>query len=129
MTLFLYGTLLPGLTPRSVVAVVARLRPLGPATVPGRLYDIGPYPGLVPDASGQTRVTGKLFAVRDDELLQVLDDYEGTEFRRVPMTATRPDGEAVECEVYEYVGDVSRAEPIAGGDYQKWLRGELGQSK
>jgi gamma-glutamylcyclotransferase (GGCT)/AIG2-like uncharacterized protein YtfP len=120
MLLFLYGTLLPGLAPRSLVTAVARLRPLGPATVPGRLYDLGPYPGLVPDVSGETRVTGELFAVPDEELLQVFDEYEGTRFRRVPTTATRPGGETLACWVYEYAADVSGAKPIVNGDFRQW---------
>ena len=47
--LFIYGTLLPGLVRPPLDALVARMTPLGPATVLGRLYDLGPYPGLVLD--------------------------------------------------------------------------------
>jgi gamma-glutamylcyclotransferase (GGCT)/AIG2-like uncharacterized protein YtfP len=45
-----YGTLRPGRAPAAVAAVVATLRPLGAARVRGRLYDLGAYPGAVPDS-------------------------------------------------------------------------------
>ena len=127
--LFLYGTLLPGLVRPPLDALVARLRPLGPATVPGRLYDLGPYPGLVPDPSAASRVCGELFALPDDPaLLAALDEYEGDPradgtdglFRRVDVVATLGDGRAVPCWVYVYnraVGE--RAVLIAHGDYRR----------
>jgi gamma-glutamylcyclotransferase (GGCT)/AIG2-like uncharacterized protein YtfP len=125
MTLFFYGTLLPDLVRPPIAAAVARLRPLGPAKVPGRLYDLGPYPGLVPDAGGQTRVAGELFAADEPDLVATLDDYEGSEFRRVPTTAATPAGGAVACWVYEYVGDVSGAVVVAGGDWRRWVGSAL----
>jgi gamma-glutamylcyclotransferase (GGCT)/AIG2-like uncharacterized protein YtfP len=129
--LFLYGTLLPGLARPPLDALVARLRPLGPATIPGRLYDLGPYPGLVPDPSAASRVCGELFALPDDPaLLAALDDYEGDPrddgadglFRRVEVLATLADGRAVPCWVYAYNGGVGRAVPISYGDYREWRR-------
>jgi gamma-glutamylcyclotransferase (GGCT)/AIG2-like uncharacterized protein YtfP len=107
VTLFLYGTLLPGLTPTPIAATAARL------------YALGRYPGLVPDAA--SRVTGELFAAPDAELLAKLDAYEGDTFRRVPATATTPAAEAVSCWLYEYAGDVCGAAVIASGDYRRWL--------
>jgi gamma-glutamylcyclotransferase (GGCT)/AIG2-like uncharacterized protein YtfP len=118
--LFVYGTLLPGLNQPSIADLVARFKPLGPATAPGRLYDLGRYPGLVAD--GNLRVVGELFAVSDD-LLTELDEYEGRQFRRVASTATTPGGEAVACWLYEYAGDVTGAVMIVGGDYRRWLEG------
>src|SRR5206468_12951381 len=65
-TLFPYTTLFRSL--------VAKLTPLGPATVSGRLYDLGPYPGMVLDEAA-ARVHGELFALPDDPaLLASLDD-------------------------------------------------------
>jgi gamma-glutamylcyclotransferase (GGCT)/AIG2-like uncharacterized protein YtfP len=120
MTLFLYGTLLPGLARPSLAAAVARLRPLGPATVPGRLYDLGPYPGLVADDG--SRATGELFAVPDRWMFAEMDAYEGDAFRRVPAVATRPNGETIGCWLYEYAGDLSGAVIIASGNYRRWVR-------
>jgi gamma-glutamylcyclotransferase (GGCT)/AIG2-like uncharacterized protein YtfP len=50
--LFVYGTLLPGVGPIRLRELTRRLRPVGLATVRGRLYDLGAYPGVVVDAVG-----------------------------------------------------------------------------
>jgi gamma-glutamylcyclotransferase (GGCT)/AIG2-like uncharacterized protein YtfP len=127
--LFLYGTLLPGLVRPPMDALMARLRPLGPATVPGRLYDLGPYPALAPEPAAASRVCGELFVLPDDPaLLAALDEYEGTVthdpsgslFRRVEALATLADGRAVWCWVYIYNGDTERAVLIPHGDYSRW---------
>ncbi|HEY1378556.1 MAG TPA: gamma-glutamylcyclotransferase family protein [Gemmataceae bacterium] len=123
MPIFLYGTLLPALVRGPIAAAVARLRPLGPATVPGRLYDLGPYPALVSDPAGALRVAGELFQLPADaaDLLAELDEYEGTQYRRVATTAALPDGRSAACWVYEYAGDVTGATAIVCGDYRRWV--------
>jgi gamma-glutamylcyclotransferase (GGCT)/AIG2-like uncharacterized protein YtfP len=63
--LFAYGTLLPGLAPTAMREVVERMRPVGPAAVRGRLFDLGPYPGLVLGAA-DGEVHGQLLEVPDD---------------------------------------------------------------
>ena len=45
--LFAYGTLQPGFAPPAMSPVVARMVPSGAATVEGKLYDMGSYPGLI----------------------------------------------------------------------------------
>jgi gamma-glutamylcyclotransferase (GGCT)/AIG2-like uncharacterized protein YtfP len=126
--LFLYGTLLPGLARPPAAALVAQLRPVGPATVPGRLYDLGPYPALVPDADSSVR--GELFALAADPgLLAAFDEYEdcvasdpaGGLYRRVEAIATLADGRAVACWVYVYNRDVGAAALIPHGDWRRWV--------
>ncbi len=46
------------------------------AKVPGRLYDLGPYPGLLLGESNSTAV-GEVHEV-DDEILNKLDEIEGS---------------------------------------------------
>ena len=67
-----YGSLLDARVRRQVGVAdfVERLRT---CTIPGRLYDRGPFPGLVP---GQGRVTGALFALTDPRAIPLLDAYE-----------------------------------------------------
>jgi gamma-glutamylcyclotransferase (GGCT)/AIG2-like uncharacterized protein YtfP len=126
--LFVYGTLLPALAKPRQAALTARLPRLGPATVAGRLYDLGPYPGLVLDPTAGP-VHGELFALPDDPaVLVALDEYEGYDpaapaaslFRRVACEATAANGQQVEGWVYVYAGDVSRAARIDAGDYRRW---------
>ncbi len=78
--LFVYGTLMP--TATSVLGGIERARlaavavDLGPATVCARLYDLGGYPGLVPDPAGT--VEGELLELADpDATWPWLDAYEG----------------------------------------------------
>src|SRR4026209_2263583 len=100
--LFIYGTLLPDLVRPPLDTLVAKMTRLGPATVPGRLYDLGPYPGLVLDEAAPD-VHGELFALPEDPaVLESLDDYEGScLYRRVECRATAANGETTACWVYE----------------------------
>ena len=95
------------------------LTPLGPATVPGLLYDLGRYPGLVP---GDGLVHGELFAGADAAVLAALDQYEGCD----------PADEAGSLFRRERVEALGRgctsttatcgAAWIPGGDYRNWLK-------
>src|SRR4051812_49218054 len=105
--------------------VVERMRPIAAATVAGRLYDLGPYPGLVIGSDREERVRGQLLDVPDDpELWLRVDAYEGfvpddparSLFRRVSCRAELADGsDAVECWVYVYNGDLAGARQVADG--------------
>ncbi len=108
--LFVYGTLRPGHAPARVAGWVATFIPQGAATVRGRLYDLGAYPGVVLDEEADT-VHGELFSLPDDpELLSRLDAYEDYRprepaeslFLRVRTIATSQDGTSHECWIYVY---------------------------
>lgn len=76
--LMVYGTLMRGLRSSKTRFLNAYARFTGEVTVPGRLYDLGDYPGLVYDPTAATIVTGHLFALDDPEsVFAVLDPYEG----------------------------------------------------
>lgn len=67
-----YGSLLdPALRRR--LGVEPLLRRLRPCEIRGRLFDLGPYPGLVP---GPGRVRGELFAALDSAAVELLDQFE-----------------------------------------------------
>jgi gamma-glutamylcyclotransferase (GGCT)/AIG2-like uncharacterized protein YtfP len=127
--LFVYGTLLPDLGPESVRELVGRLRSLGAASVPGRLYDLGDFPGAVlSDEAG--RVQGQVFELpADPALLAALDAYEGFDpgrpetslFVRVRHTVTLAVGGTVCCWVYAFNDNPGPAHLIEDGDYRRRL--------
>ena len=61
-TLFIYGTLMPGLR---LEAEMHGARFVGPAHIAGRLIDVGRYPGLL---QGDGQVTGEVYEVDDAHL-------------------------------------------------------------
>jgi gamma-glutamylcyclotransferase (GGCT)/AIG2-like uncharacterized protein YtfP len=128
--LFVYGTLLPDLAPSSLRELVGQLRPIGPASTSGCLYDLGAFPGAIREDESETRVQGEVFELpADPDLLAILDAYEGFDpsnpgtslFVRVRRSVTLAGGDAICCWVYVYNGDLGAAPPIAEGDYRRWL--------
>ena len=123
--LFVYGTLRPGLAPSVIADVVERLRVVGPATVAGRLYSLGAYPGCVPDTDCERLVHGVLLKINDPAVLERLDWYEGyaahdargSLFTRTTCRATTANGGQVFSWIYVYNRDVSRARLIESGQY------------
>ena len=119
--LFVYGTLLPGHAPRGMRAVCERLKHVGPATIAGQLFDLGPYPAVVTGSSD--RVRGELVEVTDEQTWTALDRYEGCPrpgegdglFTRVRTTSTTAAGETVDCWVYVYNSDLSHAKLVECG--------------
>jgi gamma-glutamylcyclotransferase (GGCT)/AIG2-like uncharacterized protein YtfP len=78
MNVFVYGTLRAGeINDISVVASkhdIPAPAPIGTATLAGRLYDFGAYPGLVIDSDG-VPVIGELYRI-EDALVPLLDEIE-----------------------------------------------------
>lgn len=114
---FAYGTLRPGATMHALIE--GRVTVLGAATAPGRLVDLGHFPGLVDALAPDDRVLGELCEIPGADaaaLLDVLDRYEGESFERVRRTVQGPSG-AAEAWVYRWRGDPSGRPAIPGGDY------------
>ena len=126
--LFLYGTLLPSDATDKPSRVVRRLKRVGSATIAGRLYDFGDYPGAVLDRSAKTAIKGELFELpHDDSALKALDDYEEFNrtdrkhslFVRTRTVAELHDGRRLNAWVYVYNRDPGSARLIASGDYSE----------
>ena len=76
--LFAYGTLIPHLAPANLRARLRGLRFVGEGSIAGWLYNLGEYPGAVPDRHSQRTILGRVFELRNPErMLLVFDDYEG----------------------------------------------------
>jgi gamma-glutamylcyclotransferase (GGCT)/AIG2-like uncharacterized protein YtfP len=115
--LFVYGTLRPGHAPAAIAAQVGKLLEVGPGAVRGRVYDLGPYPGAVLDASAGTMIEGTVFRLpADPSVLAALDAYEGFDptdrerslFVRARTSVTLADGRRLACWVYVYNREETR---------------------
>lgn len=135
--LFVYGTLLTGAVGSKGRAQRERLRrtarSLGAATAPGRLYDLGQYPGFVPALAGECVVHGEVLALAApfERTLRWLDDYEGivpgdhphNEYERRLIDTVLGDGEVVRAWAYVYLPAPRPQSLIPGG---RWLERRAG---
>lgn len=105
---FVYGTLKTGQSNYHLIAPAVRA--VAPATIRGRLYDLGPFPAL---AEGDESVHGELLTVDPaalPRLLALLDDLEGyfpgdpdgSMYLRRVVPATLADGGAAPAYAYFY---------------------------
>lgn len=132
--LFVYGTLMHTCTADDGRASRKRLkreaRLLGPASVPGRLFDFGRYPGLVAPAHAADRVHGELLQLAvPEQSFHWLDAYEGippgrveapNEYARLQRPARLAGSTAdVLAWVYVYQWDTNPGRLIPGG---RWPR-------
>jgi gamma-glutamylcyclotransferase (GGCT)/AIG2-like uncharacterized protein YtfP len=127
--LFVYGTL------RAFVDIpMARqlrrcARHVGAARAPGRLYDLGRYPGVTAARSKCEWVTGDLYRLRSPRsLFRVLDRYEAGEagrerprFVRVRIEVTLARGRRTVAWIYVYGLPVRASARIRSGDYARHL--------
>lgn len=117
-----YGLLRAGETGFAKFGLARAFKALGPCTIPGRLYDLGSYPGLV---EGDGAVAGELFEVLDAAVMPTLDawedywpcDPERSRYERVRIDLLTPaDARAW---VYVWRKDLDTARLIESGD---WLQ-------
>jgi gamma-glutamylcyclotransferase (GGCT)/AIG2-like uncharacterized protein YtfP len=101
-----------------------RGRLLGAARVPGRLYNLGWYPGLLEPAAADDWVQGDLYELTDpDATLPRLDRYEigaSALFERCLVPVSRGPGGELSAWVYYYRGKVNDGQRIASGDYLRF---------
>jgi len=130
MHLFVYGTLLSNI-PSSMSKFLRRRASLvGKATVAGKLYDLGMYPGFV--AGGEEKVVGELYLIKADgaeQTMEMLDAYESVtgeaedEYRRVTIEARVGGGGTFTAETYEFTGSVTAKDVIPKGNYPAFFEG------
>jgi gamma-glutamylcyclotransferase (GGCT)/AIG2-like uncharacterized protein YtfP len=107
--LFLYGTLMRGESAHARFALSTRASFVGEACVPGRLIELGGYPGLV---EGDGMVEGEIHRLLDPTLLVELDHYEecdpdaGADAGYVRERMTVP-GSGLRAWVYRYRGPLA----------------------
>ena len=131
--IFVYGTLRED-PDHDLYRVLARSSTfVGDATVNGRLYNLGTYPGLVLSDDPGSRVRGEVYEFQPEleaQTLRILDEYEGCdandqtphEYRRELVQLRFPNGETARAWAYLLNRDPAGLEMIRGGDYLEWRR-------
>lgn len=110
----MYGTLRRGSDNPFARMLAARGEFLYETRVPGRLYDLGSYPGAKQPDQPTDWIVGEVFCLDEPgAVLGALDEYEGPEFKRAMVTAG-----TLECWIYWYVGPAA-GRLIASGDWLK----------
>ena len=115
--LFVYGTLRPFVDIEMARWLRKNSRYLGAATTPGRLYDLGAYPGMRAARGRRERVVGDVYRVTDARVLRVLDRYEAR-FVRERCVVRLDGGGRTLAWAYRYAHRVASAARIASGDYR-----------
>ena len=122
--LFVYGTLLSAAGHSMGARLRRQARLVGEASIRGRLYSLGRYPGLVEIGDADEWVRGELYALaRPASALAWLDAYEGivpgatakSAYERVERPVRLGAGEVVTAWVYLYRKSVRMRPPILGG--------------
>ncbi len=114
---FFYGSLRHGLLHFVELGLEGRIEPVGEGWCPGRLHDLGPYPGLVDDPTG--RVFGEVSRIRDLDLAARIEDLEiGYDYDRVRRVVA---GGPWSAWVYRYIGPVPEDSLVPGGDWKEHL--------
>lgn len=125
--LFVYGTLLSTAGHPKGARLQREARLIGAASIPGRLYRIKHYPGLVEGPDPHDLVHGEVFALNNPvSTLTWLDAYEGivpgahdrNEYERVERPARLASGKPLSVWVYLYRKDVAGFRLIPDG---RWV--------
>lgn len=103
---------------------------IGNATIQGRLYDLGTYPGLVLSDDPSHVVIGELYHLHQPQLIKELDLYEnyrpndvkGSLYIRTEEQVRKEDGSQVTAVVYSYNKSVNEAIMVDSGDYIQYLK-------
>lgn len=126
-TLFIYGTLMPGLR---LEAEMHGARFMGPAHVPGRLVDVGRYPGLL---QGDGSVSGEVYEVDAAHLARldavedmVPSDRAASQYWREEVTVLSGPLQGLKVQTYLYNRPVDGCTSIPHGDYRRYIR-EVGR--
>jgi gamma-glutamylcyclotransferase (GGCT)/AIG2-like uncharacterized protein YtfP len=124
--LFVYGTLMQASGHPMAQRLASQSTVIGPGTVPGRLYDLGRYPGAVLDGAGGERVHGVALRLQHAErTLAWLDAYEGMgagdpephAYARVVIAVQLSRGRQIDAWIYDYRGPLTFARRLASGRY------------
>lgn len=119
--LALYGSLMRGFGEVEKISTIQKLEYKGSCNIPGSLYDLGEYPGLVPD--DDSVVVGELYVVKDSRIFREFDIFERYDpnnrkdslYVRSCIRLREP---KLDAWVYIYNKETSGKERIYSGDWR-----------
>jgi gamma-glutamylcyclotransferase (GGCT)/AIG2-like uncharacterized protein YtfP len=116
--LFAYGTLMRGECRHSLL-IPAGILSITTASLPGLLFHLGEYPGLVLSDDQSRLVKGELIEFADlGPILDRLDEEEGSEYDRSLIRVTTADGNTQLAWTY-ILSEVPQGAPvIESGEWQ-----------
>lgn len=124
--LFVYGTLRKGLNHPMHLTLARNAEFAGIGTFRGRLYNLGQFPAAIASERPSDQVLGEIYALRDAEwLFSVLDEYEGSKFRRETVPIILKNGKRLRCWIYLYTGRRAGLKIIGTGDYVEFRRSKV----
>jgi gamma-glutamylcyclotransferase (GGCT)/AIG2-like uncharacterized protein YtfP len=125
--IFVYGLLKSNYENEAAQTVRENCTLIGEGRMPGRLYDIGTYPGAVYIEDATTFVHGEIFEIQQNEekLIHYLDHFEGVgadfpdpnEYRKKIISVQTEQG-AIQASCYLYNWNLERLELIKTGKYE-----------
>jgi len=127
LQLFVYGSLRSGSLQPAQSYIKLYFIPLGKASVKGKLYDFGEYPGAIP-TNEDVFITGELYTIRRKEefflVMDMLDEYEGMHVEPNEIPLFRSEETTVFIKnvtdvawIYWYNRDLTGCRLIESGDY------------
>lgn len=121
--LFVYGTLMRGIQSSMSAFLSQNATYMEEAEYPGFLFDLGRYPGFVPDPAAGETVKGQLFALPAPALvLATLDHYEGL-YETVPeYERNKLEFGPYEAWAYIFIGDPHSLVQIPKGQYADYYQ-------
>lgn len=122
---FVYGTLRRGFTNPGREVLEEHARFVDEAHAPGRLHDLGAYPGMTRASGEDERVHGEIHELvhESERGLARLDRYEGARgsdplpYERVKVPVELAGGKRVEAWTYVWTEDPPEGSRIEGGDW------------
>ncbi|TRZ42829.1 gamma-glutamylcyclotransferase family protein [Robertkochia solimangrovi] len=126
--LFVYGTLRTGFDNRYARYLHTHGTYLGVGRIPGKLYDLGSFPGAVFLPESESVVQGDVFSVDpgNERLFELMDEYEGIDdpdfnYYERKMIGVELEGSVFQCLSYALIRDTNGLKQIEAGDYIAYL--------
>ncbi len=101
---FVYGTLRRRYRNKFARLLHSSALFLGNAHIRGRLYQFRRYRGAILSERPSEQVYGEVFRLEDLRVLETLDNYEGSEYKRAIVPVHLEDGQQIQAWVYIFRG-------------------------